>query len=56
MKDLLGVNVGGMAVDFQGRFLLSEGAPVAPLNKQTPGIGIEVKVKTPAPAEGTVKS
>lgn len=56
MKDLLGVNVGGMAVDFQGRFLLSEGAPVAPLNKQAPGIGIEVKVKTPASAEGTVKS
>lgn len=57
MKDLLGVVVNGMVIDFQGRFMLAEGAPVAPLNKSVPGIGIQVQEKkTPAAAEGTVKS
>jgi len=55
MKDLFGVQVEGMAVDYQGRFLLSEGAPVAPLNRSTPGIGIEVVAKPAAPSkEGAV--
>lgn len=56
MQDLLGVKVSGLLIDFAGRFLLAEGAPVAPLNKSVPGIGIQIQPKTPAPAEGTVKS
>ena len=56
MQDLLGVKVSGLAIDFQGRFLLAEGAPTAPLNKSVPGIGIQVQVKPAATAEGTVRS
>ena len=56
IKDLFGLNVEGMAVDFQGRFVLSDGAPVAPLNKGPVGIGLDIRVKTPAPAEGTVQA
>ena len=56
MKDLLGVKVAGMAIDFQGRFMLAEGAPEDPLNKTVPGIGIEVKTRTAPAAESTVKS
>ena len=56
MKDLLGVAVNGMVIDFQGHFMLAEGAPKTPLNKSVPGIGIQVQEKTPATAEGTVKS
>jgi len=56
MKDLLGVAVNGMLIDFQGHFILAEGAPKTPLNKSVPGIGILVQDKTPAAAEGTVNS
>ena len=48
MKDLFGLNVTGMAIDFQGRFILSENAPKAPLNKTHPGIGVDARVKEPA--------
>ena len=33
IKDLFGIPVQGLAIDFEGRFLLSEGAPAAPFNK-----------------------
>jgi len=56
MQDLMGVTVSGLPIDFKGRFLLAEGAPTAPLNKSVPGLGIQVQVKAPAAAEGTVKS
>lgn len=54
MKDLLGVAVNGLAIDFQGHFMIAEGCQKAPLNKSVPGIGIQVQEK--ATAEGTVKS
>ena len=56
MQDLLGVTVSGMAIDFKGRFMLAEGAPLTPLNKSVPGIGIQVQPKVAAATEGTVKS
>ena len=56
IQDLLGVKVGGLPIDFKGRFLLAEGAPVAPLNKSVPGIGIEVHPKASTAPESTVKS
>ncbi|MEI6564289.1 MAG: NADH-quinone oxidoreductase subunit C [bacterium] len=56
MKDLLGVVVNGMAIDFQGHFMIAEGCPTTPLNKSIPGIGIQVQTQTPAVAEGAVKS
>lgn len=56
MKDLLGVTVSDMAIDFQGHFMIAEGCPTTPLNKSVPGIGIQIQTKTPAAAEGTVKS
>jgi Ni,Fe-hydrogenase III component G len=56
MQDLLGVKVDGLAIDFKGRFMLAEGAPVAPLNKSIPGIGIQVQPKVASTAESTVKS
>ena len=33
IKDLFGVNFRGLAIDYEGRFLLSQGAPRAPMNK-----------------------
>jgi NADH:ubiquinone oxidoreductase subunit C len=33
IKDLFGINVQGLAIDYEGRFLLSEGAPTAPFNQ-----------------------
>ena len=47
IQDLFGLTVTGMVVDFKGRFILSEGAPVAPLNKNV-GVGIDIRAKTPA--------
>jgi ech hydrogenase subunit D len=50
IQDLFGLTVTGMVVDFKGRFLLSEGAPVAPLNKNV-GMGVDIRAK-PADADG----
>ena len=36
LKDLFGLNVAGLALDYESRFLLSEGAPVAPFRKAMP--------------------
>ena len=43
IKDLFGIEFTGLAIDYKGRFILSEGAPVAPLNKGPIGIGLEVR-------------
>lgn len=43
IKDLFGIDVTGLAIDYQGRFMLSEGAPSAPLNKSHIGIGIDIR-------------
>jgi Ni,Fe-hydrogenase III component G len=47
MKDLFGLSISDMAIDYEGRFILSEGAPTAPMNKSlsTPGIGVSVEEK-----------
>jgi Ni,Fe-hydrogenase III component G len=55
-KDLFGIDVGGLAIDFKGRFMLSDGAPVAPLNKAPIGIGLDVRVKPSTPTEGAVSA
>lgn len=47
IQDLFGLTVNGMVVDFKGRFLLSEGAPLAPLNKRV-GMGVDIRAKAPA--------
>jgi ech hydrogenase subunit D len=36
LKDLFGIPVKGLIIDYGGRLLLSEGAPVAPQRKPTP--------------------
>ena len=36
LKDLFGINVTDLAIDYGGRFMLSEGAPVAPQRKPVP--------------------
>jgi ech hydrogenase subunit D len=51
MKDLFGLAFEGLAIDYQGRFLMSEGAPSTPLNK-TGGMPVEVIVRAPAAAAG----
>jgi ech hydrogenase subunit D len=51
IQDLFGLTVTGMVVDFKGRFLLSEGAPAAPLNKRV-GMGVDIRAKTSAPDGG----
>jgi NADH:ubiquinone oxidoreductase subunit C len=44
IKDLFGIDFSGLAIDYQGRFILSEGAPKAPLNK-THGIGVDARIR-----------
>jgi len=48
IKDMFGVQVSNMAIDFQGRFLLTEKAPKAPMNKKPYGIDIDVRTQPPA--------
>lgn len=36
IKDLFGIDVTGLAIDYQGHFILAEGAPKAPLLKNRP--------------------
>ena len=46
IKDLFGVQVTGMAIDYEGRFLLAEGAPRAPQSKPcTPGVSMQIQTK-----------
>lgn len=35
LKDLFGIDVEGLVIDFQGRLVLAEQAPQAPLNKKS---------------------
>jgi ech hydrogenase subunit D len=52
IQDLFGIPVTGLAIDYQGRFLLAEAAPRAPLNKSC-GMGVDVRQRpAAAPAEG----
>jgi NADH:ubiquinone oxidoreductase subunit C len=46
IKDLFGINVTGLAIDYQGHFILAEGAPTAPLLKAPPA------APAPTPAQG----
>jgi len=48
IKDLFGIEFTGLAIDYKGRFILSDGAPVAPMNKGHIGIGLEVRDTTRA--------
>jgi len=43
IKDLFGVNFTELAIDYGGRFVLTEDAPTTPLNKNC---GLQVNVKT----------
>ncbi len=36
IKDLFGIAVTGLAIDYQGHFILADGAPTAPLLKNPP--------------------
>lgn len=50
IKDHFGVAVDGLTLDFQGRLVLTEDAPRAPMNKQC-GMEIDARVgAAPAPA------
>ncbi len=44
LKDFFGIKVDGLVVDFEGRMILSEGAPDAPMCKAG-GVGVEMKIK-----------
>ncbi|MEI6149091.1 MAG: NADH-quinone oxidoreductase subunit C [bacterium] len=46
IKDLFGIEVTGLTIDYKGRFMLSDGAPVAPMNKAHLGIGLEIRDTT----------
>ncbi|HOY68842.1 MAG TPA: NADH-quinone oxidoreductase subunit C [Candidatus Ozemobacteraceae bacterium] len=53
IKDMFGMPFTDLAIDFNGRFLLSENAPKAPQCRE--GSGIDLRMKVPAeaqPAEG----
>lgn len=52
IKDHFGIRLAGLSVDFQGRLMLSDGAPRAPMNKRC---GMEIDARVPAaptPAAG----
>jgi ech hydrogenase subunit D len=53
IKDLFGIDFSGLAIDYKGRFILSEGAPKAPMNK-THGIGVDARIKESVQKEGAV--
>jgi ech hydrogenase subunit D len=55
MKDLFGLEIDGLAIDYKGRFILSDGAPSAPLSKKC-GMAVDVRVKGAAAAEGGAAS
>ena len=55
IKDMFGVPFSGLAIDYQGRFMLSEDAPQTPLNKNC-GMSIDLRVKAPAVPAGSAKS
>jgi Ni,Fe-hydrogenase III component G len=46
IQDLFGIVIKDLAIDFKGRFILSDGAPVAPLNKGHIGTGLEIRDTT----------
>jgi NADH:ubiquinone oxidoreductase subunit C len=43
IKDFFGISFAGLAIDFQGRLLLTETAPRTPMKKQVPGIGVDAR-------------
>ena len=52
IKDMFGIDVQGMAIDYKGRFLLAEDAPKAPLLKAL-GVPIDARLRPrQAAAEG----
>ena len=55
MKDLFGLEVDGLAIDYKGRFVLSDGAPSAPLSKKC-GMAVDIRVKSATTAEGGAAS
>lgn len=44
IKDFFGIEVSGLPIDYQGRFVLSENSPKAPLTKNC-GMALDVRVK-----------
>jgi ech hydrogenase subunit D len=51
IKDHFGIEVHGLPIDFQGRLVLSENAPRAPMNKRC---GMEIDARVPEPASTVV--
>ncbi len=56
IKDLFGIEFSGLAIDYKGRFILSDGAPLAPLNKSHAGIGMEIRNLTQAASKKEARS
>jgi ech hydrogenase subunit D len=50
IKDMFGLSIQGLAIDFKGRLLLTDDAPKTPLDKKC-GIGLDVRTK-PQPGKG----
>lgn len=53
IKDMFGIVVEGLAIDYHGRFLLSEDAPATPLNKNC---GMKVELRLRRAADATTRS
>lgn len=51
VKDMFGIPFTGLAIDFGGRFFLTENAPKAPQCRD--GSGIDMRLKVPAQSEPT---
>jgi len=54
IKDHFGINFEGLSVDFQGRLLLTEDAPKAPMNKRC-GMELDARIVSPAPKKEGVE-
>jgi ech hydrogenase subunit D len=51
IKDHFGIVISGLSIDFQGRLVLTEDAPRAPMNKRC---GMDIDARVPAAAPGAV--
>lgn len=49
IKDHFGIAVSGLSIDFQGRLVLTEDAPRAPMNKRC-GMDIDARIPAAAPS------
>jgi len=49
IKDLFGIEITGLLLDYQGHFILADGAPKGPFNRVEVGTGVDTKAQKEGP-------